>query len=249
MTAIQAKGDVASALRIAASATAYGKNQHYSQRYEPSRRRYPANVAVDDDQQGDAEEEGDEGDADAEYEEQEEEVLYAGQPGNFRGKGWSRGRSRYRSRFGRRVFGQRQAYAYPPGSAQLAAHTRPNAQGPRPQSSATSTSTRPRYDQKQGARVNPDTWCNTCNEFGHISAFLPRRLCVKVQNQRMQCRQHLEDGPCDPSIPTRTAKQPPQGANRRQGLPSDRRSRWVGNGTTRSSSAQPKMESTMMIHR
>ena len=41
MTAIQGKGDVASALRIAASATAFGKNQHYSQRYEPSRRRYP----------------------------------------------------------------------------------------------------------------------------------------------------------------------------------------------------------------
>ena len=46
MTAIKAKGDVASALRIAASATAYGREQRYSQRYEPSSRRYPANVAV-----------------------------------------------------------------------------------------------------------------------------------------------------------------------------------------------------------
>ena len=53
--AIQAKGDVASALRIATSATAFGKNQHYSQRYELSRRCYPANVAVDD-EHGDAEE-------------------------------------------------------------------------------------------------------------------------------------------------------------------------------------------------
>ena len=41
MRGIQTKGDVASALRIAPSATAYGKNQDYSQRYEPSRRRYP----------------------------------------------------------------------------------------------------------------------------------------------------------------------------------------------------------------
>ena len=55
MTALQAKVDLASALRIAASATAFGKNQHYSQRYEPSRRRYPANVAVEDDQSGEAE--------------------------------------------------------------------------------------------------------------------------------------------------------------------------------------------------
>ena len=65
MTAILAKGDVASALHIAASATAFAKEQCYSQRYEPSRRRYPANVAVDDDQQADADVDGDEGDADA----------------------------------------------------------------------------------------------------------------------------------------------------------------------------------------
>ena len=51
MTAINAKGEVATALHIAASATAYGKEQRYAQRYEPSRRRYPANVAVDDDEQ------------------------------------------------------------------------------------------------------------------------------------------------------------------------------------------------------
>ena len=43
--------------------------QRYSQRYEPSRRRYPANVAVDDDPQADADVEGDEGDADADYDE------------------------------------------------------------------------------------------------------------------------------------------------------------------------------------
>ena len=97
-TANQAKGDVASALRIATSATAFGKNQHYFQRYEPSRRRYHANVAVDE-QQGDADE-GDEGDTDAEYQEQDDDVLYAGPPGNFRGRGgWRRGRSRYGSRF------------------------------------------------------------------------------------------------------------------------------------------------------
>ena len=58
MTAIHAKGDVASALRIAASAKAFCKYQLYYQRYEPSRRRYPANDAVDDDL-GDAQEEGD----------------------------------------------------------------------------------------------------------------------------------------------------------------------------------------------
>ena len=75
MRAIQPKGDVASALRIADSAKAFGKYQNYSQHYEPSRRRYHANVAVDDDQR-DAEEGGDEGDADADYAEQEE-VLYA----------------------------------------------------------------------------------------------------------------------------------------------------------------------------
>ena len=59
MTAIQTKGDMESAVRIAASATDFGKEQRYSQRYEPSRRRYPANFAVDDDRQGDADEEGD----------------------------------------------------------------------------------------------------------------------------------------------------------------------------------------------
>ena len=65
MTPIQAKGEVATALHIAASATAYGKEQRYAQRYEPSRRRYPTNVAVDEDQQADADVEGDEGDVDA----------------------------------------------------------------------------------------------------------------------------------------------------------------------------------------
>ena len=39
MTAIQAKGEVATALHIVASATAYGMEQRYSQHYEPSRRR------------------------------------------------------------------------------------------------------------------------------------------------------------------------------------------------------------------
>ena len=58
MTAMQAKAKVSSPLRIAASAKAFGKNQHYSQRYESSRLRYPANVAVDDDQ-GEADEKGD----------------------------------------------------------------------------------------------------------------------------------------------------------------------------------------------
>ena len=85
-TAIQANGHVASALRIAASAKAFGKYQYYSQRYLPSRRRYPANVTVDD-EEGDVEEEEDEGDADADDEDQDEEVLY----GNFRGRGWRSG--------------------------------------------------------------------------------------------------------------------------------------------------------------
>ena len=44
MTAINAKCEVATALHIAASPTAYGKEQRYAQRYEPSRRRYPTNV-------------------------------------------------------------------------------------------------------------------------------------------------------------------------------------------------------------
>ena len=61
MTAIHAKRDVASALRIATSAKAFGKNEQYTQGYAPSRRRYPAKIAVDDDQ-GDDDEEGNEGD-------------------------------------------------------------------------------------------------------------------------------------------------------------------------------------------
>ena len=94
MTAINAKGEVATALHIAASATAYGKEQRYAQRYDPNRRRYPGYVAVNDDPKADDDVEGDEGDADADYEEAEEEVLYAGPSGNFRGRGWTRGRSR-----------------------------------------------------------------------------------------------------------------------------------------------------------
>ena len=54
ITAMQANGAVASALRIAASAPAFIKEQRYYQRFEPSRRRYPANVAVDDDPQADS---------------------------------------------------------------------------------------------------------------------------------------------------------------------------------------------------
>ena len=77
MTAVQSKGDVASALRIAASATAYTKEQRYPQRYDPNRRRYPTNVAVDTEQEGDAEEDGDFDDADMDYDEGEEEVFYA----------------------------------------------------------------------------------------------------------------------------------------------------------------------------
>ena len=48
-------------------------------------------------------------------------------------------------------------------------------------------------------------------------------------------------------MPTRSANQPPQGVNRGQGPPPDRRSRGAGNGTTLSVSVQPKLESTMMI--
>ena len=78
MTAVQSNGDVASALRIAASGTAYSREQRYSQRYDPNRRRYATNVAVDTEQQGDADDEGDDGDADLDYDEGEEEVFYAG---------------------------------------------------------------------------------------------------------------------------------------------------------------------------
>ena len=84
MTVIQAKGELASVLRIGTLATAFGKKQQYAQRYEPSRRRYPANDAVHDDQ-GDAEEEGHEGDAEWEYE-QDDEGFYAGAQRNFRGR-------------------------------------------------------------------------------------------------------------------------------------------------------------------
>ena len=48
-------------------------------------------------------------------------------------------------------------------------------------------------------------------------------------------------------MPTRSANHRPQGANRGQVVPPDRRSRGAGNGPTRSASAQPKMESTTMI--
>ena len=44
----------------------------------------PANVAVDHDQQADANVEGDEADPDAYYEEADEEVLYGAPPGNLR---------------------------------------------------------------------------------------------------------------------------------------------------------------------
>ena len=61
-------------------------------------------MAVDD-EHGDTEEYGDEGDAEEDYEEQEEEVFYAGQSGNFRGRGlWPRGRGRYSSCFGQRGY-------------------------------------------------------------------------------------------------------------------------------------------------
>ena len=68
MIALQSNGDVASALRIAASAMAFVKEQRYSQRYEPSKRRYPGNIGVDEDPQSDADVEGDEGDADEDSE-------------------------------------------------------------------------------------------------------------------------------------------------------------------------------------
>ena len=69
MTGMQAKGDVASALRIGTSATAFGKSQHNSQRYEPRRPRYPAYVAGHD-HHGDAEEVRDEGAGEEDYDEQ-----------------------------------------------------------------------------------------------------------------------------------------------------------------------------------
>ena len=71
---------------------------------------------MDDEPQAEADVEGEEADADADYDAAEEEGLYAGPHGNFRGRGWRRGRSRYGSRFGRRGFGPRQAYAYPQGA-------------------------------------------------------------------------------------------------------------------------------------
>ena len=73
------------ALRFATLATPFGKNQQYSQRYEPSTLRYAAKVAMDA-EQIDADEEGDERDADKDYEPQEEEVFFAGAEGNVRGR-------------------------------------------------------------------------------------------------------------------------------------------------------------------
>lgn len=46
---------------------------------------------------------------------------------------------------------------------------------------------------------------------------------------------------------TRNVNQPREGANRGHGLPSDRGSRGAANGTPRSASVQPKIESIMMI--
>ena len=254
MTAIQAKGDVSSALRIAASPTAYAKNQHYSQRYEPSRRRYPANVAVDDDQQDDDEEVGDDGDADAENQEQDEEVLYAGPPGKFRSRGRRRRRSRYGSPFRRRGYGPRQAYAYPQRSSQPGAPTRPNAQGPPPSAQAASTSTGAPSEQQQPPYVSPDKRCYNCNEFGHTSTFCPhqdrRRPRVNASNQCAKCGQALHDGPSDPrNMSTRNSNQPPQAMTRGgvQRPPSDQQSRTVGNAGMRTESVQTKMESNMII--
>ena len=51
----------------------FAREQRFSQRYETSRRWYPANVAVDYDQEGEADEDPDEGDHDPEYDEAEEE--------------------------------------------------------------------------------------------------------------------------------------------------------------------------------
>ena len=139
MTAVQSKGDVASALHIAASATPYTKEQRYPQRYDPNRRRYSTNVAVDD-QESDADEEGDDGDADMDYDEGEEEVFYAGSPGNFRGRGWRGRRNRYGSRFGRRGFG-RQPFAYQRAAQQGApSHSNEEDSSPTVQGGATSTS-------------------------------------------------------------------------------------------------------------
>ena len=113
MTPIQAKGEVAQTLHIADSETAFPKGQRYSQRCEPSWPRSLANVPVDDDPQSDADQERDEGDADAVANDVDEDVLYAGPPGNFRRRRRRSRRSRNGYRFGRRGFGQRQAYAYP----------------------------------------------------------------------------------------------------------------------------------------
>ena len=98
ITAIKGNGEVPRALSLATSVKAFGKNQHYSKRYDPSRPRYSANVA-EDDQQGDAEE-GHEATAEADYEELEE-VLFAGSR-NFRGiVRWRRRRGSYGAGFGR----------------------------------------------------------------------------------------------------------------------------------------------------
>ena len=168
---------MASALRIAASATAFGKEQCYCQRYEPIRRRYLANVEVDDAPEGDADEEGDEGDADADNDDADEEVLYAGPPENFRGRGWRRGRSRYGSRFGRRGFGPGQASAYPPGAAQQGAYLRLNVHGPPPSAQSTSSSAAPPYEQQQQApRVSPEPDAT----FAMSSGIFPRYARIQI---------------------------------------------------------------------
>ena len=113
MTAFQAKGEVESALRIACSATAYSKNQHYYECYEWSTRRYLGNGEIED-QQGNAEKEGDKAEADADYEEQEEQDLYVWTAGNFLFRGWRSRRRRYASRLAWVSYWQRQRYSYQP---------------------------------------------------------------------------------------------------------------------------------------
>ena len=101
-----------------------------------------------------AEEEVDEADPDADYEEQVK-VLYAAPRANYRCRGgWSRGRTRYGSRFGRRA--QHQPYADSQGTAQQGVPRRSIAQGPPTLGNATSTRGLPCEQQAQACYEKHD---------------------------------------------------------------------------------------------
>ena len=159
MTALQAIWDVASALRIAASRTALGKEQRYSQLYEPSSRWYLANVSVNHDQQVDADEEGDDGDGNGDYKERtsKSSTHEPLETSEVLSRRWRGG---FVSRLGRRRFAPGQRYAYQQGGPQQVAAPRPHVQGPPPRAPGIPSSTATSIDKKQQIpRGSPDNSC------------------------------------------------------------------------------------------